>query len=89
MKQVDAIKRGTFDRTIPISVREDFRGALECNGNGLCFNFDVKSPMCPSMKITGQRIHSPKRQSDISQRVVTPTYRARGKPSAVRNKSYK
>ncbi|SUI92551.1 sn-glycerol-3-phosphate dehydrogenase subunit C [Serratia quinivorans] len=33
---------------------------MECNGNGLCFNFDVRSPMCPSMKITGNRIHSPK-----------------------------
>ncbi|EMH0135115.1 FAD-binding oxidoreductase [Proteus mirabilis] len=65
MKQVDAIKRGTFDRTIPVSVREDFRGALECNGNGLCFNFDVKSPMCPSMKITGQRIHSPKGRATL------------------------
>lgn len=60
MKQVDTIKRGTFDRTIPLSVRQDFKGALDCNGNGLCFNFDAKSPMCPSMKISGQRIHSPK-----------------------------
>lgn len=65
MKQVDAIKRGTFDRTIPLSVRQDFRGALECNGNGLCFNFDVKSPMCPSMKISGQRIHSPKGRATL------------------------
>ena len=28
MKQVDTIKRGTFDRTIPLSVRQDFKGAL-------------------------------------------------------------
>ncbi|HHB1425487.1 TPA: FAD-binding and (Fe-S)-binding domain-containing protein [Serratia odorifera] len=60
MMQVDAEKRGTLDRRIPIAVRSSFRGAMECNGNGLCFNFDVRSPMCPSMKITGSRIHSPK-----------------------------
>ncbi len=60
MKQVNAVKRGTWDRQIPLQVRNEWRGALECNGNGLCFNFDVKSPMCPSMKISGNRIHSPK-----------------------------
>ncbi|MEC5319787.1 FAD-binding and (Fe-S)-binding domain-containing protein [Brenneria populi subsp. brevivirga] len=60
MMKVDAVKRGTYDRTIPLTVRSSFRGALDCNGNGLCFNFDARSPMCPSMKITGDRIHSPK-----------------------------
>ncbi|MBV7403365.1 FAD-binding and (Fe-S)-binding domain-containing protein [Enterobacter sp. ENT03] len=65
MMQVDAIKRGTFDRQIPIAVRSSWRGAMECNGNGLCFNFDVKSPMCPSMKITSNRIHSPKGRATL------------------------
>ncbi|BET80961.1 FAD/FMN-containing lactate dehydrogenase/glycolate oxidase [Edwardsiella anguillarum] len=60
MKQVDAVKRGTFDRQIPAAVRGAFRGALECNGNGLCFNFDRRSPMCPSLKVSGDRLHSPK-----------------------------
>ncbi len=65
MMQVDAVKRGTFDRQIPVEVRTSFRGALECNGNGLCFNFDVRSPMCPSMKISGNRIHSPKGRATL------------------------
>lgn len=65
MLQVDAVKRGTFDRQIPIAVRSSWRGAMECNGNGLCFNFDVKSPMCPSMKITSNRIHSPKGRATL------------------------
>ncbi|MHA8114135.1 D-2-hydroxyglutarate dehydrogenase YdiJ [Kosakonia cowanii] len=65
MKQVDAVKRGTFDRQIPTTSRTAWRGAMECNGNGLCFNFDVKSPMCPSMKITGNRIHSPKGRATL------------------------
>ncbi|TCB91878.1 D-2-hydroxyglutarate dehydrogenase YdiJ [Enterobacter wuhouensis] len=65
MLQVDAVKRGTYDRQIPIAVRSSWRGAMECNGNGLCFNFDVKSPMCPSMKITSNRIHSPKGRATL------------------------
>lgn len=65
MHQVDAVKRGTYDRQIPIAVRQNWRGAMECNGNGLCFNFDVKSPMCPSMKISGNRIHSPKGRATL------------------------
>ncbi|MGG7447237.1 D-2-hydroxyglutarate dehydrogenase YdiJ [Kosakonia oryzendophytica] len=65
MKQVDDAKRGTLDRQIPIAVRSSWRGAMECNGNGLCFNFDVKSPMCPSMKISANRIHSPKGRATL------------------------
>ncbi|MEX0446651.1 FAD-binding and (Fe-S)-binding domain-containing protein [Xenorhabdus sp. SGI246] len=65
MMQVDATKRGTYDRIIPVNVRNTFRGAMECNGNGLCFNFDVKSPMCPSMKISQHRIHSPKGRATL------------------------
>ncbi|ORM74038.1 hypothetical protein HA48_06350 [Pantoea wallisii] len=66
MMQVDAVKRGTWDRQIPLTVRNAWRGAMECNGNGLCFNFDVRSPMCPSMKITGDRIHSPKGRATLT-----------------------
>lgn len=52
--------RADFDRQIPIQVREEFKGAMNCNGNGLCFNFDVHSTMCPSMKVSGNRLYSPK-----------------------------
>ncbi|MBG6241783.1 MAG: FAD-binding oxidoreductase [Candidatus Symbiopectobacterium sp. Dall1.0] len=65
MIRIDADKRGIFDRRIPLAVRTSFRGAIECNGNGLCFNFDVNSPMCPSMKISGNRIHSPKGRATL------------------------
>lgn len=66
MMPVDGVKRGTYDRQIPVAVRSDWRGAMECNGNGLCFNFDVRSPMCPSMKITANRIHSPKGRATLT-----------------------
>ena len=65
MISVNAEKRGSFDRQIDITVRDSYRGAMECNGNGLCFNFDEKSPMCPSMKISGDRIHSPKGRATL------------------------
>ncbi|MDN4503403.1 FAD-binding and (Fe-S)-binding domain-containing protein [Alteromonadaceae bacterium BrNp21-10] len=58
--KVDDVKRGTFDRQIPIATREAFLPAMNCNGNGLCFNYDATSPMCPSSKITRDRRHSPK-----------------------------
>lgn len=57
---IDSTMRADFDRQIPISVREEFKGAMSCNGNGLCFNFDVHSTMCPSMKVSGNRLYSPK-----------------------------
>ncbi|CNE90037.1 FAD-binding and (Fe-S)-binding domain-containing protein [Yersinia nurmii] len=65
MKVDTSAKRGVMDRQIPLKVRTSFRGAMECNGNGLCFNFDARSPMCPSMKISGNRIHSPKGRATL------------------------
>ncbi len=65
MMQIDAAKRGTFDRQIPVVVRSAWRGPMECNGNGLCFNYDTFSPMCPSMKITANRVHSPKGRATL------------------------
>jgi len=62
---VDGIKRGSFDRQIPITVRDSFTSAMACNGNGLCFNYDTDSPMCPSSKITRDRRHSPKGRAGL------------------------
>lgn len=62
---VDGVKRGTFDRQIPITVKESFKSAMECNGNGLCFNYDANSPMCPSSKVTRDRRHSPKGRAGL------------------------
>ena len=62
---VDATKRGEFDRQIPIKVRESYAQAIDCNGNGLCFNYDTTSPMCPSVKVTSDRVHSPKGRAGL------------------------
>ncbi|QBY05941.1 FAD-binding oxidoreductase [Thalassotalea sp. HSM 43] len=62
---VDGVKRGFYDRQIPVRIRESLPSVTNCNGNGLCFNFDPKSPMCPSSKITGDRRHSPKGRAGL------------------------
>ena len=58
-------KRATLDRTIPVAFKDAFKPAMECNGNGLCFNYDTTSPMCPSSKITKDRRHSPKGRAGL------------------------
>ncbi len=63
--KVDGVKRGFYDRQIPVTTRDSFKQAMECNGNGLCFNYDTSSPMCPSMKITADRRHSPKGRAGL------------------------
>lgn len=65
MIKVNSEKRGGFDRQINVETRTAYRGAMDCNGNGLCFNFDANSPMCPSMKVSGDRIHSPKGRATL------------------------
>ena len=63
--KVTDTKRGYFDRQIDVKVRDSFKQAMECNGNGLCFNYDTSSPMCPSMKVTADRRHSPKGRAGL------------------------
>ena len=59
--QIDAVPtRGQAERQIPAQVRRSFPGALQCNGNGLCYSFDADDAMCPSWKATRERRHSPK-----------------------------
>ena len=62
---VDDQKRGHFDKQIPVVVKDSFSSALDCNGNGLCFNYDADSPMCPSSKVTRDRRHSPKGRAGL------------------------
>ncbi|MZI93705.1 FAD-binding protein [Vibrio sp. CAIM 722] len=63
--KVASVTRGYYDRQIDVQVRDSFKQAMECNGNGLCFNYDTASPMCPSMKILADRRHSPKGRAGL------------------------
>ena len=62
---VDDQKRAWFDRQIPLTVKDSFDSSLNCNGNGLCFNYEENSPMCPSSKVTKDRRHSPKGRAGL------------------------
>ncbi|CAG0906216.1 unnamed protein product [Cyprideis torosa] len=62
---VDGPLRGEWDRQISPVSRSAFEGPLNCNGNGLCFNYDTASPMCPTYKATSDRRHSPKGRATL------------------------
>ena len=57
--------RGQHDRQIPAVTREAYDTAMNCNGNGACYNYDPNDAMCPSWKGTRERIHSPKGRSSL------------------------
>jgi FAD/FMN-containing dehydrogenase/Fe-S oxidoreductase len=57
---VDGPKRGHFDRQISTGSLERYAAAVNCNGNAACFDYDPDSVMCPSSKVTRDRVHSPK-----------------------------
>jgi FAD/FMN-containing dehydrogenase/Fe-S oxidoreductase len=62
---IDAKKRGDFDREIAADARARFDTAVHCNGNGQCFDYNPDHVMCPSSKVTRDRIHSPKGRAGI------------------------
>jgi FAD/FMN-containing dehydrogenase/Fe-S oxidoreductase len=60
LASMNATTRGAFDRQIAPDERHRFQNALNCNGNGSCFNYDPGEVMCPSYRATRDRLHSPK-----------------------------
>jgi len=52
--------RGRADRAISPKSWTTFAEVTHCNGNGVCFDFDTDHVMCPSLKATMERRHSPK-----------------------------
>lgn len=58
--KVEAPLRGHFDKQIAPGIRDEYESTVNCNGNGLCFTYDPHHVMCPSSKVTRDRIHSPK-----------------------------
>lgn len=57
--------RGQLDRTIPAKSRAHQQDAMNCNGNGACYNYDPDDAMCPSWKGTRDRRHSPKGRASL------------------------
>ena len=65
LKLLEVPLRGDFDRQIGTQDWAAFGTSMQCNGNGACFNYDLDDPMCPSYKVTRDRIHSPKGRATL------------------------
>lgn len=57
--------RATFDKQIPVKIQNEYSTTMACNGNGACFNYSTQEAMCPSFKVTKDRIHSPKGRATV------------------------
>lgn len=57
--------RGQFDEKVDAELQNKFAHAILCNGNGACFNKEPSNVMCPSYKVTNDRIHSPKGRATL------------------------
>jgi FAD/FMN-containing dehydrogenase/Fe-S oxidoreductase len=62
---IDGPTRGALDRRIAKPDLEELSTVISCNGNGQCFDSHNDSIMCPSSKITLDRIHSPKGRATV------------------------
>jgi FAD/FMN-containing dehydrogenase/Fe-S oxidoreductase len=63
--KVDGPLRGHFDKKIPAAIQKNYSAAILCNGNGACFNDSTQETLCPSFKVTRDRIHSPKGRAGV------------------------
>lgn len=57
--------RAKQDTQINARLSKQFALSLQCNGNGQCFDYSEKELMCPSYKVTRDRIHSPKGRANL------------------------
>lgn len=61
----EVVLRGEMDRQIDERVWQSYDTAVQCNGNGACYNFDPHDAMCPSWKATRDRRQSPKGRASL------------------------
>jgi len=64
--QVDGPFRGRQDRQIRPDLLAAFEASVNCNGNGQCFNYASSSVICPSFRLTQDRVHSPKGRAALT-----------------------
>jgi FAD/FMN-containing dehydrogenase/Fe-S oxidoreductase len=62
---IDQPTRGQRDRQIDRAAQDTFTLAIDCNGNGQCFDWDPDHVMCPSGKVTRDRVHTPKGRAGV------------------------
>ncbi len=57
--------RGQRDARIGGTTRLAWNDAIACNGNGVCFDWSFANTICPSYKVTRDRVHSPKGRATL------------------------
>lgn len=57
--------RAQFDTQISAELQNQFPTVMACNGNGACFNYATQEAMCPSFKVTKNRVQSPKGRATV------------------------
>jgi len=57
--------RAHHDRGIQPDAREAFSATVHCNGNAQCLDYNPHHVMCPSSKVTRDRLHSPKGRATL------------------------
>ena len=57
--------RAHEDREIQAEAREAFISTVHCNGNAQCLDYHPHHVMCPSSKVTRDRLHSPKGRATV------------------------
>lgn len=57
--------RAHHDRKIQPQAREAFSSTVHCNGNAQCLDYHPHHVMCPSSKVTRDRLHSPKGRATV------------------------
>ncbi len=65
LAEVKSTFKADFDKCVEAQARIVFEKAFSCNGNGLCFHYKPTEIMCPSMRVTGDRRHSPKGRAHL------------------------
>jgi FAD/FMN-containing dehydrogenase/Fe-S oxidoreductase len=65
LARIDGATRGQLDRQIAKPDLHTMDTVVSCNGNGQCFDTNRDTLMCPSSKITRDRIHSPKGRAGV------------------------
>jgi len=54
-----------YNKEIDEKLAADFEKVISCNGNTKCLSVDKNQVMCPSEKVTGEKIHSPKGRANL------------------------
>ncbi len=79
---IDQPTRGQQDRQIERGAQDTFTLAIDCNGNGQCFHWDPDHVMCPSSKVTRDRIHTPKGRAGVMREWLRQLSNAGARPEA-------